>query len=179
MRQAPEPAAHRTAVSWLVTVALHALIVALFWGALPRLAPSPPASRVEVVLLPQSAPAPLAVRRLPPGPTPSLSATVAQITPLQPIDAAAPELTPIAAPPLDLDMARQRAVREAIRDPAASTAPAAAGTPGQQREVEMHIATQMQRAARTACLTAYGEQLGLLAPLAVAFDTLRDKGCRW
>jgi hypothetical protein len=80
------------------------------------------------------------------------------------------------APPLDLTAARARAVRETV---AAARAPAApANAEPAQRALENQLAKGVSEVAREPCLTAHRDA-GLLAPLLVLADTVRDKGCRW
>jgi hypothetical protein len=80
------------------------------------------------------------------------------------------------APPLDLTAARARAVRETVAAARAPTVPA--NTEPAQRALETQLGREVSEVARAPCLTAHRDA-GLLAPLLVLADTVRDKGCRW
>ena len=90
----------------------------------------------------------------------------------------APTLSPAPQPPtLDLEAMHQLAVREALK-PGGAPIVVENGLSGPDHSLEHHIDSAAKRAQHSDCRTAHSGA-GLFAPLMIAADLIRDKGCQF
>lgn len=174
----------RPLVCLAAVLGLHLVLIAIFL-ARPVVAPGTAARISTVWLIPEAAKVakitpitPITPRRKVADSRSRPSITI----PAQQLSVEAPTLSstlPSASQPptLDLEAMHQLAVREALK-PGAAPIVVENGLSGADRTLEAHIDAAARRAQHSDCRTAHSGA-GLFAPLMIAADLIRDKGCQF